>query len=104
MPVLLLQPPNLSKRHTPRSGHGQTLITTLVTTGPSTLPNPVSTLQAGAQLVDTHAAVFDKANLIVKVKEPVASEYPLVMAHHTVFTFFHLAGSRELTETMMKTG
>lgn len=61
-------------------------------------------LQAGAQLADTHAAVFEAANLIVKVKEPIACEYPLIKAHHTVFTFFHLAGSRELTETMMKTG
>ena len=48
--------------------------------------------------------MFEAANLIVKVKEPIACEYPLIKAHHTVFTFFHLAGSRELTETMMKTG
>lgn len=57
--------------------------------------------QAGAQLVSTAEMVYQNAELIVKVKEPLASEYPLIKAHHTVFTYFHFAASLELTEAML---
>ncbi|MDO9174084.1 MAG: alanine dehydrogenase, partial [Actinomycetota bacterium] len=59
---------------------------------------------AGAVVVDTAAAVFSNAELIVKVKEPQAQEYALITPRHTVFTYLHLAASRELTEALLKTG
>src|SRR5437588_2559325 len=54
--------------------------------------------QAGATLAGEHAAVFEKADLIVKVKEPQPSEYPLLRRGQILFYFLHLAGSRSLTE------
>src|SRR5438067_1645983 len=51
--------------------------------------------QAGAQLVGEHNAVFEKADLIVKVKEPQESELPLLRRNQILFTYLHLAASRE---------
>src|SRR2546429_3760331 len=59
---------------------------------------------AGATLVSDHAAVFDKADLVVKVKEPQPSEYPLLRPGQVLFTYLHLAASRPLTEALMKSG
>jgi alanine dehydrogenase len=42
--------------------------------------------------------------MIVKVKEPLASEYPLIRPGQIVFTYLHLAANRKLTEALMKTG
>src|SRR5262249_18598543 len=58
--------------------------------------------QAGARLVCDHAAVFEKADLVVKVKEPQPSEYPLLRPGQILFTYLHLAASRSLTEALMK--
>jgi len=60
--------------------------------------------QAGATLVSEHAAVFEKADLIVKVKEPQPSEYPLLRPGQILFTYLHLAASRPLTEALLKSG
>src|SRR3954454_13395626 len=60
--------------------------------------------QAGATLVADHAAVFEKADLVVKVKEPQPSEYPLLRPGQILFTYLHLAASRPLTEALMKSG
>lgn len=46
--------------------------------------------------------VFAKAEMIVKVKEPQASEYDLIKAHHTVFTYLHLAAEPKLTKALQK--
>src|ERR1039457_2789194 len=59
---------------------------------------------AGAKLVDAHAAVFAEADLIIKVKEPLPSELPLLRRGHILFTYLHLAASRPLTEALMKSG
>lgn len=59
---------------------------------------------AGATLVATAAEVWGEADLIIKVKEPQASEWPLVRDGQTVFTYFHFAASRELTEAMLGSG
>jgi alanine dehydrogenase len=40
--------------------------------------------------------------MIVKVKEPIAEEYPLIKSHHVVFTYFHFASSEALTKAMLK--
>src|SRR2546427_2525707 len=60
--------------------------------------------QAGATLVGEHAGVFEKAALVVKVKEPQPSEYPLLRPGQILFTYLHLAASRPLTEAVMKSG
>ncbi len=60
--------------------------------------------QAGATLVSDHAAVFEKADLVVKVKEPQPSEYALLRRGQILFTYLHLAASRALTEALMKSG
>jgi len=60
--------------------------------------------QAGATLVADHTAVFEKADLVVKVKEPQPSEYPLLRPGQILFTYLHLAASRPLTEALMKSG
>ena len=60
--------------------------------------------QAGATLVSDHAAVFEKADLVVKVKEPLPSEYALLRPGQILFTYLHLAASRSLTEALMKSG
>ena len=60
--------------------------------------------QAGATLVDAHAAVFEQADLIVKVKEPLPEEYPLLRPGQILFTYLHLAADRALTEALMKSG
>lgn len=58
---------------------------------------------AGAALVDHHAAAFE-ADLVVKVKEPLPSEYSLLRKGQILFTYLHLAPNRTLTEALMKSG
>jgi alanine dehydrogenase len=60
--------------------------------------------QAGATLVADHGTVFEKADLIVKVKEPQPSECPLLRPGQILFTYLHLAASRPLTEALMNAG
>lgn len=56
---------------------------------------------AGARIVDTAADVYGEAEMIVKVKEPIAQEYPLIREGQVLFTYFHFAASRELTEAIV---
>lgn len=58
----------------------------------------------GAEIVDTVEEVFARADMIVKVKEPQPDEIRLIRENQIVFTFFHFAASRELTEGMVKSG
>src|ERR1700722_7267178 len=60
--------------------------------------------QAGATLMPDHRAIFEKAGLIVKVKEPLPPEYPLLRPGQILFTYLHLAASRSLTEALLKSG
>ena len=48
--------------------------------------------------------VYEQADLIVKVKEPQPDEYALIRANQIVFTYFHFAASRKLTEAMIESG
>jgi len=57
---------------------------------------------AGGIVVETAAAVFENADLIVKVKEPMPQEYEYIQAHHVVFTYFHFASSDDLIQAMLK--
>lgn len=61
-------------------------------------------IDAGAEMVADHAAVFERAEMIVKVKEPLREEWPLLRQGQTVFTYFHFAADRELTEACMAAG
>ena len=60
--------------------------------------------RAGAKFVATHAEVFAEADLIVKVKEPLPAEYPLLRSGQLLFTYLHLAAGKPLTEALMKSG
>jgi alanine dehydrogenase len=60
--------------------------------------------QAGATLMSDHAAVFQKAELVVKVKEPLPAEYSLLRPGQLLFTYLHLAADRQLTEALLKSG
>lgn len=59
---------------------------------------------AGAKLVASHEEIFAKADLIIKVKEPLPSEYPLLRKGQILFTYLHLAANKTLTEALMKSG
>ena len=59
-------------------------------------------IKAGATMIPTAAEVFAKADMIMKVKEPIAQEYNLIREGQVLFTYFHFAASRQLTEAMMK--
>ncbi len=58
----------------------------------------------GAEIGASPKEVFDRSDMVMHVKEPQPSEYPLTRSGQTFFTYFHFAASRELTEGMMKTG
>jgi len=58
-------------------------------------------LTAGAILFTTAAEVYAAADMIIKVKEPIAEEYPLIRKDQIVFTYFHFASSKELTQAMI---
>ena len=60
--------------------------------------------KVGASILPTIEDVYAKAEMIVKVKEPIAPEYPLVRKGQVVFTYFHFACEEELTHAMMKSG
>ncbi|MFP4058414.1 MAG: alanine dehydrogenase [Candidatus Brocadiia bacterium] len=55
----------------------------------------------GAHVVASPRAVYEAADLVVKVKEPLPQEYGLLREGQTVFCFFHFAASRPLTEAML---
>jgi len=58
----------------------------------------------GARIVQDGKEVFSRSDMIVKVKEPLAAEYPLIRKGQILFTYFHFAASEELTRAMLKTG
>ena len=58
----------------------------------------------GAEILPTIEDVYGVADMIVKVKEPIAPEYPLVKKGQVLFTYFHFACDKELTEAMLKSG
>ena len=58
----------------------------------------------GAELRGTIELVYAEADMIVKVKEPIESEYDLIRSGQVVFTYFHFASSASLTEAMVSSG
>ncbi|MDR0510124.1 MAG: alanine dehydrogenase [Rikenellaceae bacterium] len=61
-------------------------------------------IKAGATILPTAAEVFAVADMIVKVKEPIPVEYPLIRPGQLLFTYFHLAADRSLTDAMIASG
>ena len=59
---------------------------------------------AGATILPTIEEVYAIAEMIYKVKEPIAYEYPLIRKGQLLFTYFHFACEKELTEAMIKQG
>jgi alanine dehydrogenase len=60
--------------------------------------------QAGAILVDDPAELFAAAELVVKVKEPLPAEYPLLRPGQLLFTFLHLAAAPSLAKALISSG
>ena len=60
-------------------------------------------IRAGAKILPTAKEVFATADMIMKVKEPIPVEYNLIRPNQLVFTYFHLAADRELTDAMLQT-
>ena len=61
-------------------------------------------LQAGAIIAGTAAEVWSTADMIVKVKEPQASEYPMIRKDQVLFTYLHLAPDPKQTKALMNSG
>ncbi|HXY60374.1 MAG TPA: alanine dehydrogenase [Chthoniobacterales bacterium] len=59
---------------------------------------------AGAEIVDSAEEVFRRGEMIVKVKEPLSAEFPLLRKGQILFTYLHLAASKPLTEALLKSG
>ena len=59
---------------------------------------------AGATIIGSADDVWAEADLVLKVKEPVAAEYPRMRAGQTLFTYLHLAASRDCTEALLAAG
>ncbi|PWF26146.1 alanine dehydrogenase [Ancrocorticia populi] len=58
----------------------------------------------GAQIVESAEEVWARSEMILKVKEPIASEYSLIREDHIIFTYLHLAADRPLTEALVASG
>ena len=58
--------------------------------------------KAGAKILPTIEAVYKKAEMIMKVKEPIKSEYKLIRENQLLFTYFHFASYKPLTKAMVK--
>ncbi len=59
---------------------------------------------AGAELVPSAAEVFERSDLIVKVKEPQPAEVAMLREGQMLFTYLHLAADKKLTETLLASG
>jgi len=58
--------------------------------------------QSGATIIDDVEEVWSRAEMIMKVKEPIAEEYPRMREGQIIFTYFHFAASQDLTEAVQK--
>src|SRR5437870_5188021 len=58
-------------------------------------------VKAGAQIVESAEEIFQRADMIVKVKEPLPAEWPLLRRGQILFTYLHLAASKPLTEALL---
>ncbi len=61
-------------------------------------------VQAGAEMVATPQEIFERADMVMHVKEPLPAEYELIRQDQIVFTYLHLAAAEELTHALVKSG
>ncbi|MET1037273.1 MAG: alanine dehydrogenase, partial [Aeromicrobium sp.] len=61
-------------------------------------------VEAGAKILETADEVWSSAELILKVKEPIAEEYGRLRRGQTLFTYLHLAASRPCTDALLESG
>jgi alanine dehydrogenase len=61
-------------------------------------------VKAGAEIAEQAKEVFARADMIVKVKEPLKAEFPLLRRGQILFTYLHLAASKSLTEALLQSG
>lgn len=61
-------------------------------------------IDVGARVSDSAAEVWATSEIIVKVKEPLAAEFPFMRRGQLLFTYLHLAASRECTEGLLQSG
>ena len=87
--------------HLTQRGH-QVLVQAAAGTGSAISDDDYRT--AGATIVETAADVWGEADLLLKVKEPIAAEYDRMRAGQTLFTYLHLAASRPCTDALLKSG
>jgi len=59
---------------------------------------------AGAEMVETPAEIYERAEMVMHVKEPQPSEYALIRTDQIIFTYLHLAAERQLTEALIEAG
>ena len=59
-------------------------------------------IKAGAEMVDTPKEIFDRADMVMHVKEPQPSEYDLIREDQIVFTYLHLAADEQQTQGLIK--
>ncbi|MDD5306830.1 MAG: alanine dehydrogenase [Deltaproteobacteria bacterium] len=58
----------------------------------------------GAKIIDKASEIFAKSDMIIKVKEPLEPEFPMMRKGQLMFTYFHLAGDEKLTRRVLDTG
>ncbi len=61
-------------------------------------------LRAGGKILETAGEVWAKAEMIMKVKEPIAVEYPRMRPGQVIYTYFHFAAAEELTRAVISSG
>ena len=61
-------------------------------------------LKHGAEMISCPEEIYGLAEMVIKVKEPQAAEIPFLRKGQIVFTYFHFAADRQLTETVLGTG
>ena len=61
-------------------------------------------VEAGAEIVGAAKEIFDRADMVMHVKEPLPAEYELIRENQIVFTYLHLAAAEELTHALIKSG
>jgi alanine dehydrogenase len=83
-------------------GHGHTLLVETGAGSGSGFGDDAYTA-AGAEIVKTAKEIYDRADMVMHVKEPMPPEYPLIRKDQIVFTYLHLAANETLTKAMIET-
>ena len=58
--------------------------------------------EIGCDILNDIEQVYHESNMVLKVKEPIEKEYPLIRKDHTIFTYFHFASNKKLTKAMVE--